>query len=234
MVATDIRSRLMGIANKEAIEAAQRANSIPGFLRERYPLASFEGSFTGEVREMQEQTPNGNTFSYPALGYKVSKVIRKFDANYQPGEVYWIRVDEPKPEQVHNSAIGHMYDAAAEAGVNLWDSKGQMVRLDIDSFKPFPNSKDEKYAKITTCFYKVSPLGEAEKTPAIDPKAEQAACEFASGLTAEQFTSEAIKALSAQGIDDEALFLEIASRTFLNRMVAEGKLSKDGEVYALA
>lgn len=231
---TDVRERLMGVANKEAIEAAQRANSIPGFLRERYPLAEFEGVYTGQVREFEEVTPNGNSFTYPALGYKVQRVIRKFDSNYQAPDVYWIRVDEPAPDKVDNSAIGHMYDSASENGIELWSSQGQLVHLTIDSFKPFPFSKNENYAKRTTCFYRVSSASAPEASYTPSPAAEKAACELASGMTAEQFTSEAIKELSAKGIDDEALFLEIAGRTFLDRMVKEGKLTKDGEVYALS
>lgn len=232
---TDIQARLKGV-NKEALEASAALSNLFPSDRAKYPLADFEGQFTGKLGTFREvNTRSGEIYEFPALIYKVTSILRKTDNNLPVNEgEYLVVVDDPQPDRVAQSRFGMMLQSAIDSGVvqsNLWETEGKTTRLTLAAKKPWAT------ASRPNIYYRVSAANgngaHAAPTPTINPEAETFALQFASGLSDAEFFGGVLPALQNKGLVDEALELEIATRRFLPRMVEEGRLEKDGETYAL-
>lgn len=153
----DIRDRLLGMATKETLESSAALSNMFPSDREKYPLADFEGTFTGEIKSYQDTNrQTGEVYEFPAFVVTDIVVHTKTKQDYNPNGEYLMVVDDPKPEKFAQSRLGMMVESALESGAiksSLGDLKGKRFRGVLNAKKPWPSAKGPNF------FYNIRPGG---------------------------------------------------------------------------
>ena len=232
-MSNDTLERLKGMTNSKA-QQQETLRNIPAWIREEQPLDEFEGDFAG-VENGSKVTKGGTVLSTLKFIHENVKALKKADANFdwQDGGRYIIEYVEPREDRIATSEYGMMQASAVEAKAvkdSYTELIGHRVHYVRDARKPWPTAERDTY------YYKVVGNGTMATPPAatIDPAAEESANAYLRTLLTDNggdvdaaekaFREGAIKYLSGEGVNDDALFVEIAQGKFTKRMREEGRV----------